>query len=475
MKQVKIVATIGPKTNNQQSLIALRDAGMNIARLNGSHSDFEWHEETIKLIRDTVPEIPILLDMPGRKIRTGKLKKDVSFQAGQNIILTTEPGHDGEIKIPLNSETIHTSLVVGDVILVDDATLRFKVLEVKDRDIICQAANSGTIRTAKGVNLPGIAYQSELVSKRDKELIEFACQNQVDFIGLSFVESTRQIDAVRRLIRGREVQIVSKIETQGGLNALDDIAANSDVVMIDRGDLSAETNLEHIALFQKDIICKARQAACPVIVATEMLHTMVHNLLPTKAEVSDITNAVLDGASAIMLSGETAIGQYPVEAVSLMRRVADATSEYMQRDHTNETEMRSGSVPEAMGEAIEQICKHLGITKIVAITISGYAARRVAARLTGHQILAVSNNPSAARRFNILPGTKGLYVDIPFSRTNMDHVPRCLEILWRNGELQDEDLILVTAVGYPKSGNRMNLIETHKVADLRISLNWEVA
>jgi pyruvate kinase len=198
---------------------------------------------------------------------------------------------------------------------------------------------------------------------------------------------------------------------------------------------------------------------------------MIEHPLPSKAEICDITNAVLDGASALMLSGETAIGKFPTEAVSFMRRVADSARAHLQTSLDGES--NSLTVSEAVGEAIAGICRRLSVTKIVAITVSGYAAKMIAAQGPRQPILAVSNSQKTARSFNLLPGTRGLYVDVLFSRTNMDHIPRCLEELWRSGELVDDDLILVTAVGYPKSGNRMNLIQTHKVADLRESLGWK--
>ena len=181
---------------------------------------------------------------------------------------------------------------------------------------------------------------------------------------------------------------------------------------------------------------------------------------------------MLDGAAALMLSGETAVGRFPVQAVTMVRRVADTVSAHLQASLDSQHGISASSVPQAMGKAIALICRNLAVTKIVAVTISGYAARMVAAQMPRQPILAVSNDQAAARSFNLFPGTEGVYVDIPFSRVSTDHIPACLEALWRRGKLVDEDLILVTAVGYPKSGNRMNLIETHKVGDLRDSLGW---
>jgi pyruvate kinase len=227
-----------------------------------------------------------------------------------------------------------------------------------------------------------------------------------------------------------------------------------------------------MAVFQKQILMTAQAAGRPVIVATEMLHTKIGNSFPTKAEVSDITNAVLDGCAATMLSGETAIGKFPEQAVSIMRRIADAASTHQQNKLDGFPVRSSATVPQAIEDAIALICRNLAVTKIVAVTISGYAARMIAARQPRQPILAVSNDARAARGFNLLPGTEGIFIDIPFPRSSTDHIVQCMKELWLRGKLDEDDLVLVTAVGYPRSGNRMNLIQTHNVRDLIETLGW---
>ncbi len=471
MSRVRIVATIGPATNNATSLRALAEAGMSVARLNGSHSDLDWHRETIALLRKTLPDLPILLDIPGRKIRTVGLKHEPSFAAGDTITLTTEPDHDGSKKVPVNYDRLHEDLRAGHTILADDGTLRFTVTEIRGRDILCRAETPGTLRSRKGINVPYVKLNTALVTERDHKMVGFARETGVDFIGISFVESAAHVEAIRELSGKNGPRIVSKVENQGGLDHMEEILAATDAAMIDRGDLSVETNLQSLTLFQKRIIDAARAAGKPVIVATEMLHTMIENDFPTKAEVSDITNAVLDGASALMLSGETAVGKHPVSAVKLMRQVANEAERYLQGKLDDAGAKRS--VPRAMEDAIALICRTLPITKIVAVTRSGFAARSVAARQVRQPIIAVSNDAQAARSFNIFPGVTGEHVDIAFPRTSTDHIVTCLEALWRRGRLAPDDLVLITAVGYPKSGNRMNLIQTHAVSDLIETLGWK--
>jgi len=472
MSRVKIVVTIGPGTAAPEALAQLADAGADAARLNGSHADLDWHAAAIAAIRAAAPGMPILFDVPGRKIRTGRLRREPSFRAGDRIVLTTAQALEAEDKVPVTSATLHQELAAGDTLLADDGQLRFTVESVVGQDVHCRAETAGRLGSAKGINVPGLVRQGELLTERDQQMLDFAKAQGADFVGISFVEGAAHVRAVREAIGRSGPRIISKIEHRQALDHLEEILEASDAILVDRGDLSVETGLRQVALLQKRILGSARRAGRPAIVATEMLHSMMESPVPTKAEVSDITNAVLDGASALMLSGETAVGRFPVEAVATMREIADAALAELQEALDQGHEPAASSVPQAMEDAIALICRRLPVTKIVAVTMGGYAARMVAARRPRQPILAVSSDPAAARSFQLLPGTRGIHVDVAFSRTSTDHIPRCLEALWRRGLLTDEDLILVTSVGYPKSGNRMNLIQTHHVADLRESLGW---
>lgn len=470
-KRTKIVCTIGPRTESDEAICALLDAGMDVARLNGSHNTLDWHAATIARIRKIAPYVPILLDIPGRKIRTTQLAHEPKFALGAVIILTTDTSHDGRSKVPVNYAGLHNDLRPDNIILADDGTLRFVVVKIEGQDIHCRAETAGQLKSCKGINVPFVKLQTAMVTDRDRSMMKFARDNDVDFIGLSFVESAEHVKAIRQLAEGNRPRIVSKIENQGGLDHMDEIIAVTDAIMIDRGDLSVETNLENLSLFQKRIIQAAQQAAKPVIVATEMLHSMINSPVPTKAEVSDISNAVLDGCSATMLSGETAIGEFPVEAVRTMNRVATAAAGYLHGESGGGA--APAAVPQAVGEAIALMCRSLPITKIVAVTRSGYAAREIASRRPRQPILAISDDIHAARSFNLLAGVDGIHVDVPFSRTSTDHIVKCLNILWQRGKLLDDDMVLVTAVGYPRSGTRMNLLQTHVIGDLAEIFAWK--
>ena len=472
MSRVKIVATIGPRTETAEAIRALVEAGADAARLNGSHASLKWHAATIARLRAAAPRMPIVFDLPGGKIRTGALAHEPTFSAGDRVVLTSDPSHDGRVKVPVSHPHLHEVMSSGETILADDGQLRFTVQRVVGKDVICRAETAGTLRSRKGIHVPVLRSNAAPVTEGDRSMLRFAKDHGVDFVGVSVVESADQITAIRDVIGHASPRIISKIETQRALESLAGIIEVSDGIMIDRGDLSVDAGLHHVALLQKQIIKAARHAGRPAIVATEMLHSMIDSPVPTKAEISDISNAVLDGAAAVTLSGETAVGRFPVEAVATMRHIADAASAHLQTMLDGHEEHGHYSIPQAIEDAIALICRRLPVTKIVAVTARGYAARVVAARMPRQPILAVSNDPVTARSFQLLSGTEGIAVEIPFSRTSVDHIPKCLEALWRTGKLTDEDLVLVTAVGYPRSGNRMNLIQTHHIADLRESLGW---
>ena len=472
MNRTRIVCTIGPGSLAEPILLSLRDEGMNIARLNGSHADLEWHRNAINELRRVLPDVPILLDIPGRKIRTVQLAHEPSFELGDNITLTTDIEHDGHTKVPVNYPNLHADLQVGNTILADDGTLRFTVVEIKGHDVICRAETAGQLRSRKGINVPFVKLNTPQVTPRDEHMIAFARETGVDFIGLSFVESADHVDSFRTLIGASSPRIIAKVENQGGMDNMDEIIRVADAIMVDRGDLSVETTLNDVALRQKRIIAAARTHGRPVIIATEMLHTMVQNSFPTKAEVSDITNAVLDGCAATMLSGETAVGDFPRESVRLMREVAEASERHVQGDLDAASPSLGASIPEVMGQVIPMMCRALPITKIVAITRSGFAARMIAVHQPSQPIIAVSDDAQAVRSFNLIAGATGVHSKIPFPRSSIDHIGQVLEMLWQQGHLDENDLVLTTGVTYPYPGNRMNSVQINRVSELVSSLGW---
>ncbi len=472
MNRTKIVATIGPNTAKKNTLEKMYKSGMSIARLNGSHNSLDWHKKTIELIKKTLPNCPILLDIPGKKIRTGKLTYEPIFDIGDIIIITTSKGFDGKQKISITNNNLHKKLSAGDIVFADDGTLKFTVKKIVNKDIYLKSETSGVLKSSKGINVPFVNLSGSQITERDKKMINFAIKNDVDFVGISFVESADHIKKIRKLIKNSNPKIVAKVENKKGLENLSEIVKQCDCIMIDRGDLSTETNLESLAINQKKIINVALSYAKPVIVATEMLNNMILNPYPTKAEVLDISNSILDGATATMLSGETAVGKHPIDSIKVMAKIANSSIKH--RDECFFKNIRrNDSEVYGTANAIKSLCLSLPLTKIITITATGFAARIVSSQMLPQPILAVSNNKNIAKGLNLLSGTEGFFYGGNFFKNNLDHIPKCLKLLWDKKKININDMILITALAYPGSGRRMNIIQTHLVKDLKRTFFWK--
>lgn len=475
MTITRVVATIGPASDNADTLKKLHEAGMSIARLNGSHNKSEWHAETVKLLRETVPDIPVLLDIPGRKIRTLQLAYEPSFKSGDTIILTTDISHDGSEKVPVGYDRLHEKLSAGDGVFADDGTLSFVVNKIQGQDIYLRANMDGTLRSRKGINVPGINLGQSLVTDKDRAMIKFAKEIGVDYIGISFVESREHIEAIRELIATPVPRIVAKVENSGGIAHLAEIIDAADVIMIDRGDLAVETSIDHVTLYQKQILEEASRAGKPTIVATEMLHSMIENPLPTKAEVSDITNAVLDGASAVMLSGETAVGRYPVEAVSRISRIAALAAE-KRNTPPHSTRISSDS---DIRHTIRALADALPLTRLVVLSRTGYSVRIAAMSGTGLPVLALGFHSDLARSWNLLPNVESLVTD---SENTFDWNKRSqlLDFLINSGHVNEKDYIVILSAQQDINSLDGNIIQTVHVNtwlqhNLKIVTEAEVA
>ena len=469
--RTRIVATLGPASESETTIRDMARAGAGVLRLNGSHNTLQWHASVIDRVRRTAPDLPILLDIPGRKIRTGDLPTPKTFRKGELLHLASGPATGAPV-VPVTSDRLPQLCVVGATIFADDGTITFTVTAVEGGIVTVRAEHDGVLGSRKGINVPDADLGPASLTDRDRSMLAFAAEHGVDFVGISFVESAAHVDLVRNHIGDASAtRIVSKVESARGLANVTEIVRSSDVVMVDRGDLSVETDVEGVALRQKMIIREAQRFATPVIVATEMLHTMISSGSPTKAEVSDITNAVLDGCAATMLSGETAVGAHPVTTVELMRRVIEA-AEHARVAGAMLAESTVEGPSGAIGRAISRLVSELAIDTVIAVTRSGYAARVLSAADIRCPIIAVSDSRTAARGFGILPGVTGVHYPGTFSRADVSHVPAVVEALWRDERIGDDDQILVSALAYPTSGKRMNHIETHHVGELARALGW---
>lgn len=425
LKKTKIVCTIGPKTESVEMLKSLLDRGMNVMRLNFSHGDYEEHGNRIKNFRQAMSESglrgAILLDTKGPEIRTIKLEdgKDVSIQAGQKFTFTTDKSFIGnKEKVAVTYENFAKDLKVGDMVLVDDGLIELEVQEIIGNEVVCIAKNNGDLGENKGINLPGVVVQLPALSEKDIKDLKFGCENNVDFVAASFIRKAEDVREVRKVLHengGDRILIISKIENQEGLDNFDEILTESDGIMVARGDLGVEIAVEDVPFAQKMMIRKCNLAGKIVITATQMLDSMIKNPRPTRAEANDVANAIIDGTDAIMLSGETAKGKYPLEAVEVMRKISlkvDPTIPYFYVK-----EEKAKDITSAVAEGAADISEALKAKLIVVGTESGRAARDMRRYFPTANILAITNNEKTA---NQLVLTRGI---IPY----VDASPKTLE------------------------------------------------
>lgn len=453
MKKTKIVCTIGPKTETVEILKNLLKNGMNVMRLNFSHGDYEEHGNRIKNFRQAMSETglrgAILLDTKGPEIRTIALegKKDVSIHAGQKFTFTTDKTFIGNNqKVAVTYENFAKDLKVNDIILLDDGLIELEVQEINGNEVVCVANNSGDLGENKGINLPGVSVSLPALSEKDIKDLKFGCQNNIDFVAASFIRKADDVREVRKVLHengGDRIFIISKIENQEGLNNFDEILAESDGIMVARGDLGVEIPVEEVPFAQKMMIEKCNKAGKIVITATQMLDSMIKNPRPTRAEANDVANAIIDGTDAIMLSGETAKGKYPLEAVEVMNRIATKTDPTIPCFYLKDKNLKM-DITSAVAEGTADISEALGAKLIVVATESGRAARDMRRYFPSANILAITNNEKTANQLML---TRGV---IPY----VDATPKTLEEFFilaeriaRKMNLVDNDDIIVATCG----------------------------
>lgn len=470
MRKTKIVVTIGPQSLEEGMIEKLNFAGMDIARLNGSHNSLEWHRNAIEIIRKKAPKLPILIDLPGKKIRT--LEVSLDLQIGSRFLLTNNITVISDVPmVGTNYPDLARAIKVGTIFYADDGTLKFQVIDSSKNGILCESLSIGTLKSKKGLNFPQQLLNIPPVRERDIALLELINNAKIDLVGISFVNSASEVIAIKKLLANSATKCVSKIETQHGIDNLAEIVNVSDLVMIDRGDLSVETSLPMISVNQKYIIEVSNKFNCPVIVATEVLNSMILNQQPTKAEISDITNAVLDGASAIMLSGETAIGNFPLECITTMHEVILATEEHSQNNKSNFSlqefsKVSDDSIHDALLLTLAELSKQKEISKLVLVIKHGFAAKKLSTLNLHLNILAVSNNVEVVRFLNALHGVSGILLEQEFLSTGTDHFVSILKELKSQSVLKLEDVVAIAGITYPKTKTRLNTLAIYRMSDL---------
>lgn len=422
MKKTKIVCTIGPKTESEDVLLKLLNAGMNVMRLNFSHGNFEEHQARIDNLRAVCEkhgkQAAILLDTKGPEIRTIKLKdgQDVTLKAGQTFTLTTDKTVIGdETRVAVTYEGLPNDLKVGNTVLIDDGLIGMKVTEVRASEVICEVLNDGDLGENKGVNLPGVVTNLPALAEKDKADLIFGADVGVDYVAASFIRKRSDVEEIRAHLDangGQDVMIISKIENQEGLTNFDEILEASDGIMVARGDLGVEIAVEEVIFAQKMMIEKCVAARKVVITATQMLDSMIKNPRPTRAEAGDVANAILDGTDAVMLSGETAKGKFPVEAVSIMAAICERTDNVMPNQVSlQKPPMRKMRVTESVCLGAVEMSEMLDSPLIVVATYQGKSARSIRKYFPTARILALTTNPKTARQLQMVKGVTTKVVD----------------------------------------------------------------
>ena len=406
-RRTKIVCTLGPASDSPAMIEALIDAGMNMARINMSHGNAESHARVIDNVREVSKRLgvylPILLDLSGPKMRIGALATGkATLHAGDSFTLTTRavPGDWREVTIIY--QPLVTDVNQGDRILMGDGEIELRVVSKTPTDVVCEVVNGGELKSNKGLNAPGVRLSETVPTERDLASVRFGIDHGADYFALSFVRTAEEVRRLREILReqGSDIPIITKIEKKEALDNLQDILDASDAVMIARGDLGLELPIQQVPLVQKDIIRAALKAAKPVITATQMLESMIHNPRPTRAEAADIANAVFDGTDAVMLSGETASGKYPVEAVRTMAEVAQASEariDYAGRFAEQPPEPGT-SIPEAVAHSACAVAIEIGAKLILCCTRSGQTALFVSNHRAPTQIAVISPHEPTLKR-----------------------------------------------------------------------------
>ena len=421
-KRTKIVATIGPASQDIGMLRAMVHAGMDVARINFSHGNHEMHARNIENVRRVAEEegkvVAILADIPGPKLRLGTLAQDpLELTAGDVVTLTASAALDPEkpFIIPLPHQALLDDLNVGERLLLDDGQLEFVVAARHGADVRCEVVSGGTLSSHKGVSVPDSALRISSITDEDREHIRFALEQDVDYLAMSFVRTADDLRELRWLVRHLkgEVALIAKIEKAEAIANFDAILDRSDGIMVARGDLGVETPAECVPVYQKNIIKRCNEVGKPVITATQMLQSMIDDPRPTRAESTDVANAIFDGTDAVMLSGETAVGKYPLQAVETMVRIAQIAEQYLDEHgelHRAELNLdslhleRQRSIAAAISHVTSRIADMLDAKLIVASTWSGYTAQRVARVRPKTPILAATPNKRTQRRLALVWG-----------------------------------------------------------------------
>lgn len=455
MRKTKIVCTLGPASLNEDVMRQMLLAGMDVARVNFSHGTHEGHGKTIDSFREVRDSLgraaAVMLDTKGPEIRTGNFKEGkVYLEEGQDFILTARELDGDHTICSITYKMLPSELKVGDSVLIDDGKIRMTVKETTDTDILCTVHNGGAVSNHKGINVPNVRLNMEYLSPVDRADILYGIEKDVDYIAASFIRKAQDVRDLRSFLDangGEKIQIISKIENMEGIENFEEILELSDGIMVARGDLGVEVDFERLPGIQKRFIKRCQQSGKICITATQMLESMISSPVPTRAEITDVANAVFDGTSAVMLSGESAMGKYPVEAVTAMAKIAhqaelDDPRFVPGNDHIWH-EMDSADTTNAVGHAACTLAKDIRAAAIIAITSSGYTARRMSKFRPATAVIAASPYEKTFHQQSMVWGVQPLIVE---NLPNVDVlIYCCLEEAKKQGLLKAGDKVVISA------------------------------
>ena len=473
MRKTKIICTLGPSTDKGDVLRDLIANGMNVARFNFSHGSYEEHGgrlAKLKALREELGKpVAALLDTKGPEIRLKEFKNGVEMlEAGQTFTLTTREVEGTKEICSVTYKDLPQDVQPGGTIMLDDGLIKLQIVTVNDTDIVCKVLNNGKIKNKKGVNVPGVHLSMPYMSQRDRDDIIFGAQQGFDFIAASFVRTAQDVYDIRNLLNeyDSDIRIIAKIENREGVNNIDSILAAADAVMVARGDLGVEIPFEQIPSVQKQLIRKGYQAGKQVITATQMLESMTTSPLPTRAEITDVANAVFDGTTAVMLSGETAAGQFPVEAVETMAKIAlQAEEDQVKMPPRNMVwhEMNATDVTNAVGHAACTLAKDINASAIIAITKTGYTARRMAKFRPDITIVGATPYTKTFHQLALVWGVRPMLAHYRYEIEEL--FEHCAQKALKAGLIQEGDNVVLSAgvpVDVPGNTNIIRVLEAAK-------------
>ena len=473
INKTKIVATIGPSSSSGDMLEQLIVAGVDVCRLNLSHGEYEEHKKIIEHIRSINKKLnlhtAVLVDLQGPKLRIGEVaNNEVFLDVGKEIELTTLEFVGNASRLSINYNQFPQDVAIGDFVLIDDGKIQLTVISTNSVDSVRAIVNSGgKLSSRKGVNLPKTKISLPSLTPKDLNDLDFALQQNVDWVGLSFVRSAQDLIALKKIIasQNKKVRVIAKIEKPEALNDIDRIISETDALMVARGDLGVELPMEEVPLIQKMLVNKCIRASKPVIIATQMMESMIQNYAPTRAEVNDVANSVLDGADAVMLSGETSVGKYPVKVVEYMRNIVSTVeTKGFQFNRNHKPDIQSESyISDSVCFNACVMASDVGARAIVGMTRSGYTAFKVSSQRPKADILIFTDVPELLCVLSLVWGVRGFYYKNISTTTTDGTITELQDILKKSGCLNKDDIVINLASIPLGEQGRTNMIKLGKV------------